>query len=72
MAKTIIYTKTGCPYCRRITEEYRTRGVPFEEINLSVDLDARHMVKKKYRADRVPVIVRDGKLVQIGDHNGMG
>lgn len=72
MAKTIIYTKTGCPYCRQVMDEYRSRGTPFEEINLSVDLDARQMVKEKYRADRVPVIVRDGKLVQIGNKHGMG
>ena len=72
MDRIIIYTKTGCPYCRRVMDEYRARGISFEEVNLSLDLDARHMVKERYRADRVPVIVRDGDLVQIGDKNGMG
>lgn len=72
MAKITIYTKTGCPYCSRTMQEYRDRGVPFQEVNVSNDREARWMVKEKYRADRVPVIVQDGKLVQIGDKNGMG
>lgn len=72
MAQTIIYTKTGCPYCRKTMEDYRSRGIPFEEVNVSVDLDARRAIKDEFGADRVPVIVQDGKLVQIGDKNGMG
>lgn len=72
MSKLIIYTKTGCPYCRRTMEEFRAQGIPFEEVNVSIDAAARQLVKEKYGADRVPVVVRDGRVVQIGDKNGMG
>jgi glutaredoxin 3 len=72
MSKTVIYTKTGCPYCRRTMEEFRAQGIAFEEVNVSLDPAARRLVTEKYRANRVPVIVRDGEVVQIGDKNGMG
>ncbi|MGQ9712326.1 MAG: glutaredoxin family protein [Desulfotomaculales bacterium] len=72
MSKVIIYTKTGCPYCKRTTEEFRAQGISFEEINVSVDAEARRTVKEKYGANRVPVVVRDGEVIQIGDKNGMG
>lgn len=72
MSKVIIYTKTGCPYCKRTMEEFRAQGISFEEINVSMDAEARRTVKEKYGANRVPVVVRDGEVVQIGDKNGMG
>ncbi|RJX17754.1 MAG: glutaredoxin family protein [Desulforudis sp.] len=72
MAKTVIYTKTSCPYCRATMEGYRQQGIAFEEIDLSLDAQTKAMVQSKYGAKKVPVIVEDGKLVQIGDKNGNG
>ena len=72
MSKVIIYTKTGCLYSKRTLEEFRAQGISFEEINVSMDAEARRTVKEKYGANRVPVVVRDGEVVQIGDKNGMG
>ena len=65
-----IYTKTGCPYCSKAMEEYRSKGIPFKEVNTSVDSGAREMVKQKYGATKVPVIVEDGKLVAVGYSGG--
>ena len=72
MEEIVIYTKTGCPYCRKTMDEYRARGIPFREVNVSENPEARDLIKKKFRADRVPVIVKGGELVQIGDASGMG
>lgn len=27
MSKTIIYTKTGCPYCKQAIEDYKADGI---------------------------------------------
>jgi glutaredoxin len=53
-------------------EGYRQQGIAFEEIDLSLDAQTKAMVQSKYGAKKVPVIVEDGKLVQIGDKNGNG
>jgi len=66
-----IYTKTGCPYCSKAMDEYRNKGIPFKEVNTSLDSSARELVKQKYGANKVPVIVEDGKLVAVG-YNGGG
>ncbi|MBO8128118.1 MAG: glutaredoxin [Peptococcaceae bacterium] len=72
MAETIIYTKTGCPYCKRTMEEYRAKGIKFKEINVLEDYEAKKKVKNEYGATKVPVVVVDGKVVQIGDSQGGG
>jgi glutaredoxin 3 len=66
----IIYTKTGCPYCREAMAQYKREGIPFREINVLQDAGALKTVKEKYHADKVPVIVQDGKLVEMGYQGG--
>jgi len=69
--KVVIYTKTGCPYCQRLMQDYRARGVSFQEVNITVDASIQQMVKEKFGAEKVPIIVEDGKLISIG-YNGGG
>jgi len=71
MAEVIIYTKTGCPYCRKAMEDYKDKGINFEEVNTSENQEAKKVIKETYGASKVPVIVEDGKLVSIG-YNGGG
>ncbi len=71
MGQVIIYTKTGCPYCQRAKEDYMAKGIDFTEINTSENPAAKQMLKEKFGAGKVPVIVEDGKLVSIG-YNGGG
>lgn len=71
MGEVIIYTKTGCPYCRKAVEDYTSRGVKFREVNTSEDAGAKKLVKETYGATKVPVIVEDGKVVATG-YNGGG
>lgn len=70
MAEVIIYTKTGCPFCSKAMDEYRNKGIPFKEVNTSLDSGAKDIVKEKYGATKVPVIVEDGKLVAVGFKGG--
>ncbi|MGI6647662.1 MAG: glutaredoxin family protein [Bacillota bacterium] len=72
MSETIIYTKTGCPYCARTVQEYKAKRIQFKEINTSQDQAARQLCREKYGASKVPVVVQDGKVIQIGDSAGMG
>ena len=71
MSEVIIYTKTGCPYCKKAVEDYRAQGIDFTEINASKDKEAKKKIKEKFGATKVPVIVKDGTLVSAG-YNGGG
>lgn len=71
MGEVIIYTKTGCPFCRKAMDDYKARGVAFKEVNTTENPEAKKMIKEKFGANRVPVIVEEGKLVSIG-YNGGG
>ncbi|UMZ72913.1 glutaredoxin family protein [Natranaerofaba carboxydovora] len=70
MAKATIYTKTGCPYSRIALKYYNKKGFEIEEINTSYDEIARQKVIKEYKADKVPVIFENDKLVSIGFRGG--
>ena len=71
MGDVVIYTKTACPYCLKAIEDYTARGINFKEVNTSKEPQAKQLVKEKYGAGKVPVIVEDGKVVAIG-YNGGG
>ncbi len=71
MEEVIVYTKDNCPYCAKLLEELKEKGIQFREINLSHDRRALKEVKEKYGADRVPVLV-EGEKVIIGYEGGPG
>jgi glutaredoxin 3 len=70
MSEVIIYTKVGCPYCRAAMEHYRKEGIHFKEVDVSSDPAAKTLIREQFSAAKVPVIVRDGKLVEIGFNGG--
>ena len=70
MAKTVIYSKAGCPYCKKAREEYREKGIEFEEIDITKEEEAREYIIEEFDAEKVPVIVEEGKLKQIGFAGG--
>lgn len=70
MSDVVIYTKTGCPYCEAAKEQFQKEGVPFKEVNTSTDAEALAYIKQTLGAKKVPVIVRDGKLAEIGFQGG--
>ncbi|SDL28986.1 glutaredoxin family protein [Halarsenatibacter silvermanii] len=70
MPDLTIYTKDGCPFCQKAIDHYREKNVEFEEINTSEDKEARRYAMENFGVERVPVIVREGELEQIGFGGG--
>lgn len=63
----IIYTKPGCPYCAKAREFYTSEGVAFEDRNAQDNDTFRAEMLAITEGDpTVPVIVKDGRLLQIG------
>lgn len=62
MPKVRIYTTPICPYCVRAKALLTRKGVPFEEIDVYMDADARSDMESKSKGARtVPQIF-------IGEH----
>lgn len=68
MARPIeLYVTAGCPYSATAREDLEWRGVDFEEFDVETDPEARaRMLRLTGGARTVPVIVEEGKPVQIG------
>ncbi len=70
MSDTVIYTKSGCPYCAAAKEDYTKRGIDFEEINVTERPEMKQKVLEITGGQRmVPVIVECGN-VKIGFGGG--
>lgn len=68
----VIYTKSGCPFCAKVLQEYQEQGIIFQEINTSIYPWAKNLCQDKYGTDKVPVILKDGVVIQVGDSEGKG
>ena len=68
MAKIEIYTKFGCPYCTRAKSLLGSKGVGFEEIDVSMDPAKRQeMLGRANGRTTVPQIFIDGSHVGGSD-----
>ncbi len=66
-----VYVKDGCPYCDKQLAEFKREGIEFKLYNVSADAEALDKVRREYKADKVPVVVEDGEVKNIG-YRGMG
>jgi glutaredoxin 3 len=68
MAKPVeLYTTAGCPYSAAAREDLEWRGIDFVEHDVEQDLEAYERMLKLTDGNRtVPVIVEEGKPVQVG------
>jgi glutaredoxin 3 len=68
MSKPIeLFTTTGCPFCAAAREDLEWRGLEFVEYDVEHDPAARERMLLLTGGTRaVPVIVEDGKPVQVG------
>ncbi len=67
MPKTELYGTASCPYTQEMREWLEWKGRDFEEYDVEADAEAlkrMHAVTSGQRT--VPVLVEDGKAVQIG------
>jgi glutaredoxin 3 len=62
-----LYTTAGCPFSAAAREDLEWRGIEFVEYDVERDLAARERLLALTGGVRtVPVIVEEGKPVQIG------
>jgi glutaredoxin 3 len=63
MAQVVIYTTDYCSFCARTKALLRSKGVDFEEIDLSRDPGLREEVQQRTGRRTVPQIFIDGVSV---------
>jgi glutaredoxin 3 len=62
-----IYTTATCPHCEAAREDFEWRGVEFVEYDVEHDAAAlARMLELTGGLRTIPVIVEEGKPVQIG------
>ena len=63
LAKVHLYTTTHCPYCRAAKSLLEQKGVEFEEIDLTYDLEKRKLLVEKHKLRTVPIIMINEELI---------
>jgi glutaredoxin 3 len=67
MAKFELFGSSGCPYTQEMREWLEWRGQEFVEYDVELDSAARDRMRSLAGNPRtVPVLVEEGKVVQIG------
>jgi len=61
MPKVVVYTKDYCAFCRQTKALLQSKGVPFEEIDLSNDEVLQEEIWRLSGRKTVPQIFVDGK-----------
>ena len=67
MATYELFGTSTCPHTRDAREWLEMRRAEFEEYDVEADRDARRRMREYVGMERtVPVLIQDGKVVQIG------
>lgn len=67
MAKLELYGTARCPYTQDMRDWLELSRREFEEYDVEADPEARHRMRELDGSLRkVPVLVEDGKVVQVG------
>ena len=70
MSKVRIYTKVGCPHCAAAKDDFRQRGIAYEEIDVHTVAGAAEEALKLAGGKKiVPIIVERGQ-VALGFRGG--
>jgi glutaredoxin 3 len=65
-----VYSKTVCPFCVNAKNFLKSKDIPFEEINIEKDEQARQFILEKGHRT-VPQIYFQGKLFVEGGFQGL-
>jgi len=69
MAKLELYGSAGCPYTEEMREWLEWNHREFVEYDVEADIEARIRLRSiDHDLRAVPVLVEDGKVVQVGWH----
>ncbi len=63
MGKVTVYTTEPCSFCARVKGLLKSRGVEFEEINLSKDPSGRVELAQRTGMMTFPQVIVNGKLL---------
>lgn len=66
MPEVLIFTKQGCPHCAAAKEDFRRRGMAYQEVDALGDAEAlKRMLELNGGRRHVPTIV-EGERVTVG------
>ncbi len=63
MTKIKVYSTTACPWCYRLKDWLKEKGIKFEEVDVGSDRKAAQEMMKKSGEMGVPQIEIDGKMI---------
>lgn len=63
MAKVLLYKKNPCPYCDRAVNFLEGRGIAYDVIDLTHNLDELDRIKNETGWRTVPIILINDKLI---------
>lgn len=64
-----VYTKPSCVYCNMVKKYLESKNVRYDEIDVSMDIDATDEMVEKSGQRGVPVIDFDGSVIIGFDKN---
>lgn len=62
-AKVIVYSKNPCPYCVAARNFLEDRGISFESVDLTGQMDEMMKIKRETGWSTFPIIMINGKLI---------
>jgi mycoredoxin len=61
-----LYGTKSCPYTAELRDDLEFRGRDFVEYDVETDVDALARMVELSRGGAVPVLVEDGRVLQVG------
>jgi glutaredoxin 3 len=58
-----LFVKPWCPWCDEAVDWLRERGIPFEELDVTADADARREMRELTGQTYAPSIEVDGRVL---------
>ena len=63
MSDVNVYSTPACPWCHRLKEYLKEKGIEFTDINVAEDLEGREEMLSKSGQMGVPQIEINGKII---------
>jgi glutaredoxin len=63
----IIYTKTGCPWCKGVLDFLNEKKIPYEERNVLIDPRYMDELIKKSAQTKTPTLDINGAIIADSD-----
>lgn len=63
LTKAIVYTTSTCPYCTMMTNYLQEQNIPFEEVNVQIDVEAAQKLVAETGEMGVPQTKLNGQWI---------